>query len=141
MSFKTSRIIKSVNNAARKIPILHGIISSGNSKQVNIQNNVDSEIRDLKIVAPYGITSCPPDGLFAQMIINDSVTDNNNVCVGVHDPSAPSAETGEIVIYSSHSDTYIRIKKDGTITIKASRVDIDITDGVYINGSRVKTEV
>ncbi len=134
MSLKTSRMIKTVSNTIKKISILYGKISSGNSSTVNIQNTINSEIRDLRLITSYGIASCPTDGLFAQMLINDN---NNNVCIGVHNPNAPIAQSGEIIIYSSHQGSYIKIDKDGNITIKGVNVSIEASNDVTINGTKV----
>lgn len=94
------KMMSQASNSLKKIVIQFGRIASGTNSLVNVQNTVDGEIRGLKMIAPYGISSCPTTGLFAQMIVNG---DTNNVCVGVHNPKAPAAAPGEIVLYSSGS--------------------------------------
>jgi phage gp45-like len=119
MGLKTPKMMKQAQNTLKQVSIAFGRISSGNSSTVNIQNTADGDIRDLRIITPYGISSCPTTGLFAQMIINDNT---NNVCVGVHDPKAPVARAGEIILYSS-GGAYIKLGADGIITIKSVKVN------------------
>lgn len=117
---KMGKMISQANNAIKRLVIPFGRVASGTSTKLNIQNTANGEVREVKVVAPYGVSSCPPSGLFAQMIINDDV---NNTCVGVHNPKAPEAKPGEIVLYSS-GGAYIKLGADGSVTISGSRINI-----------------
>lgn len=120
MASKIGQMIKSTRDISKRIVIPFGRIASGSNTKVNVQNTVNGEVRDLKVITPYGVSSCPINGLFAQMIVNDDV---NSVCVGTHDPSAPKANAGEIILYSS-GGAYIKLGADGSITIHGTRIDI-----------------
>ena len=117
---KMGKMFSQANNAIKRFVIPFGRVASGTSTKLNVQNTANGEVRDVKAVAPYGVSSCPPSGLFAQMIINDDV---NNTCVGVHNPKAPEAKPGEIVLYSS-GGAYIKLSADGSVTISGSRINI-----------------
>lgn len=117
---KMGKMIGQANNAIKRLVIPFGRVASGTSTKLNIQNTANGEVREVKVVAPYGVSSCPPSGLFAQMIINDDV---NNTCVGVHNPKAPEAKPGEIVLYSS-GGAYIKLGVDGSVTISGNRINI-----------------
>lgn len=121
MALKTAKMIKQAQNTIKQVTLAFGKISSGTNSAVNIQNTVDGDIRDLRIITPFGISSCSPTGLFAQMIVNDNI---NNVCIGVHDPKAPIAKSGEIIIYNGAGNAYIKLGADGTVTIKGVKIDI-----------------
>ena len=120
MASKIGQIIKTTKDISKRIVIPFGRIASGSNTKVNIQNAVNGEVRELKVITPYGISSCPINGLFAQMIINDDV---NSVCVGTHDPSAPKVNAGEIMLYSS-GGAYIKLSADGSVIIHGTRIDI-----------------
>lgn len=120
MGSMLGRAMSQTSNQIKKMVVNFGRIASGNHLQVNIQNTVDGEIRGLKTIAPYGISSCPLSGMFAQMMING---DTNSVFLGVHNPKAPIAKPGEIILYSS-GGAFIKLGSDGVITIKGIRVDI-----------------
>lgn len=117
---KMGKMLSQANNAIKRFVIPFGRVASGTSTKLNIQNTANGEVREVKVIAPYGVSSCPPSGLFAQMIINDDV---NNTCVGVHNPKAPEAKPGEIVLYSS-GGAYIKLGADGSVTISGKRINI-----------------
>lgn len=117
---KMGKMLSQASNAIKRFVIPFGRVASGTSTKLNIQNTANGEVREVKVVAPYGVSSCPPSGLFAQMIINDDV---NNTCVGVHNPKAPEAKPGEIVLYSS-GGAYIKLGADGSVTINGKRINI-----------------
>jgi len=129
-------MMQQVKSSVRMASIPFGRISSSNNTTVNIQNTIDGEIRDLKVVAPYGIASCPVDGLFAQMIINGN---DNNVCVGVNNQAAPPTKSGETVLYSSGGAT-VKLGIDGSIAIgnmSGASVGIDKDGNISIYGKKV----
>ena len=117
---KIGKMLSQTNNTIKRLVIPFGRVASGTNTKLNIQNTANGEVREVKVVAPYGVSSCPPSGLFAQMIINDDI---NNTCVGVHDPKAPTAKSGEIVLYSS-GGAYIKLGADGSVTISGKRINI-----------------
>lgn len=117
---KMGKMLSKANNAIKRFVIPFGRVASGTSTKLNIQNTANGEVREVKVIAPYGVSSCPPSGLFAQMVINDDV---NNTCVGVHNPKAPEAKPGEVIIYSS-GGAYIKLDVDGTVTISGRRINI-----------------
>lgn len=120
MASRIGKMMNQASNTLKQLVVPFGKVASGTSTKLNIQNTVGCEVRDVKVIAPYGISSCPKSGLFAQMIIND---DANNTCVGVHNPSAPVAQPGEIILYSS-GGAYIKLGADGVVTISGTRINI-----------------
>ena len=120
---KRHAVAQSIRNAGTAVKnkvINFGRFSSGDGKMMNVQTTYDNEARSLKNISPYGVVSCPPSGLFAQIMMNDKT---NNTFLGVYNPNAPKVAPGEIVIYSS-GGAYIKLGTDGTITIKGTRIDI-----------------
>lgn len=99
----------------------YGIITSTGNGTANVQSSTVNESRDTKMVAPYGISSCPRSGMGAQTIINDG----SEVIIGVNDPNKPVARPGEIIIYS------------GGATISVYNGEINITGTVKVNGTTI----
>jgi hypothetical protein len=93
---------------------------SKNGNIVNGQDTSDSEIADLNIALPYGISSSGVDGIRIQIITNDNV---NNTVVGVIDSKRPPVRSGCLILYDK-SGTRISLNGDGTISISGT---------VYIN--------
>lgn len=119
-----------------------GRIASGTYLRVHVKNVADSEARELRLTAPYGISSCPLPDLFAQIVFNDHI---NNTCVGIWNDKAPEAKVGEIIIYNK-GKCRIKLLEDDTLeltngaaTIKmAPSGNIDITGNVInIKGSQI----
>lgn len=124
MASRIGKMMSQANNSLKRLVVPFGRVASGSGTMINVQNTVDSEVRELMVVSPYGVSSCPPSGLFAQMIVNG---DTNNTCVGVHNPNAPQVKSGEVILYSS-GDAYIKLDSDGVITIHGSRINWDVQD-------------
>ena len=120
MASKIAAMIKEAQETNRRSVIQYGKISSGDSDAANIQNVVDGDVRDAKMVTPFGISSNPPSGLYAQMMENNG----KYVCVGTHDPSAPKADKGEVIIYNGNHSAYIKLCADGTVEIKGTKINI-----------------
>lgn len=118
--YAVAQSIRNASVAIKNKVINFGKFSSGDGKIMNVQTTYDNEARSLKNISPYGVVSCPPSGLFAQIMINDKA---NNTFLGVYNPNAPKVAPGEIVLYSS-GGAYIKLGADGTITIKGTRIDI-----------------
>lgn len=72
--------------------------TSSGGHNANVNNLYNSQVRNAKMMMPYGVSSCPPSGIKAQAIVNNN---NDNVVVGVYDPSRPMVNTGDICLYSS----------------------------------------
>lgn len=110
---------------------------SNDGMTINGQNLSDSEIRDLHVALPYGISSSGIDGVRVQIITNDN---KNNVAVGVIDKDRPKVKSGCIIIYdksgstiSLNGDGNIRINSDGDIRINSNK-----NKDVYINNTSFK---
>lgn len=132
---KRHAVAQSIRNAGTAVKnkiINFGRFSSGDGKMMNVQTTYDNEARSLKNISPYGVVSCPPSGLFAQIMMNDKT---NNTFLGVYNPNAPKVAPGEIVLYSTGSTT-ISLKPDGTISITGAKIDIN-GQSININGGTV----
>lgn len=132
---KRHAVAQSIRNAGTAVKnkvINFGRFSSGDGKMMNVQTTYDNEARSLKNISPYGVVSCPPSGLFAQIMMNDKT---NNTFLGVYNPNAPKVIPGEIVLYSTGSTT-ISLKPDGTISITGVKIDIN-GQSININGGTV----
>lgn len=132
---KRHAVAQSIRNAGTAVKnkvINFGRFSSGDGKMMNVQTTYDNEARSLKNISPYGVVSCPPSGLFAQIMMNDKT---NNTFLGVYNPNAPKVAPGEIVLYSTGS-TIISLKPDGTISITGAKIDIN-GQSININGGTV----
>jgi len=114
-------------NAGSMISSILGTISSVSSggKSANIESFKDSELRELRIMLPYGISSSALDGMTAQVMINDG----HGTISGIYDTSRPNVKPGEIVIYSKYG-AKITLSDDGKISI-VSGTDINITSGCH----------
>lgn len=76
---------------------------SGGGKSVTVTNMNNSELRNLVPITPYGISSSPPTGLMAFVLVaNNSGRDG---IVGIFDPNKPSCSMGDSMIYSSGGAT------------------------------------
>lgn len=132
---KRHAVAQSIRNAGTAVKnkvINFGRFSSGDGKMMNVQTTYDNEARSLKNISPYGVVSCPPFGLFAQIMMNDKT---NNTFLGVYNPNAPKVAPGEIVLYST-GNTTISLKPDGTISITGAKIDIN-GQSININGGTV----
>lgn len=132
---KRHAVAQSIRNAGTAVKnkvINFGRFSSGDGKMMNVQTTYDNEARSLKNISPYGVVSCPPSSLFAQIMMNDKT---NNTFLGVYNPNAPKVIPGEIILYSSGSTT-ISLKPDGTISITGAKIDIN-GQSININGGTV----
>ena len=120
MASKIAAMIKEAQETNRRSVIQYGKVSSGDNNSTTIQHVVGGDVRDAKMITPFGISSNPPSGLYAQMM------DNNGkyVCVGTHDPAAPKVNKGEVVIYNGNHNAYIKLCADGTVEIKGTKINI-----------------
>lgn len=126
---KRHAVAQSIINAGTAVKnkvINFGRFSSGDGKMMNVQTTYDNEARSLKNISPYGVVSCPPSGLFAQIMMNDKT---NNTFLGVYNPNAPKVAPGEVILYSTGGAT-ISIKPDGTVSINGAKISVN---GASIN--------
>lgn len=99
-----------------------GVASSigGDGSVINGEHLKGTELRDLFVALPYGISSSGVDGIRMQIITNDN---KNNVVVGVIDGNRPPVKSGCIIIYDKAGST-IALMGDGDVRI----------NGVSFNG-------
>lgn len=109
--------------------LLIGRISSVSSdgKIIHAEAESGGEVRDMKSILPYGISSSPLDNMMTQIIMNGN---NYNSAMGVYDSNRPPALPGEIIIYNNN--TTIKLDKEGNI-----KIDIDNGNKVSINGHTI----
>jgi hypothetical protein len=108
----------------------YGIVTSVGSGTANVQSSTVNESRDMRVVAPQGISSCPSSGVGAQTIIND----DGEVMIGVNDPNRPIARPGEIIIYSGSATISVY---NGNISINGP---VNISGSLVVNGRNVQLE-
>lgn len=73
-------------------------VGSG-GKSVAVTNMNNSQLRNLVPITPYGISSSPPVGLMAYVLVADSSSKDG--IVGVYDPNKPQCSPGNSMLYSS----------------------------------------
>ena len=86
---------------------------AGNGHYANVEGYTNSEIRELSIMLPYGISSSALEGMGVQVILNSC---NNGTIVGVMDNGRPRVKPGEVILYSS-SGSRIEMLSDGKIKL------------------------
>lgn len=114
---------------------LIGTISSviKSNKTVYVRISDDEEIRDTKIVSPYGLFSLPVNNINGQIIFNNS--SKKAVLLGVDNPNIPvEVNPGETVIYSQ-SGSYIFLKSDGKVYING---DLNVIGNIIFTGTSAK---
>jgi len=92
----------------------HGVVSKPGSGSVSVRTF--AEMRDLPMVAPYGVAYCPPQNKRAVVM---PLTDGQ-ACVGVlaeHKELAP----GELLLFSS-GGAYIHLRGDGKVIINGKEI-------------------
>lgn len=105
------RAIQNARNA------LTGTITSTIKDDKTVFVNVsDEEIRDIKVVSPYGFFSLPLNNQMGQILFNN--TSKKASIVGVeHDKLPVEMEPGEAVVYCQ-GGTYMHFKNDGKVYIQ-----------------------
>ncbi len=76
--------------------------SGGGGKNVNVSNASNSQIKAVS-ATPYGISSTPPSGMMAFVLVGQG-SDRDGV-VGVYDPNKPSCGAGCCMMYSAGGAT------------------------------------
>lgn len=123
---------KFVSNASRgmasSISSLLARVSAASStgKTLNVESYGGSELRELKVMLPYGVSSSVPDDVLVQVIINGV----SNTVVGCHDSDRPSAKPGEVIIYSK-SGASIKLDINGGITLVTKSGHSVSVDDIY----------
>lgn len=73
-------------------------VGSG-GRSITVDNMNNSQLRNLVPIMPYGISSSPPSGLMAFVLVaNNSGRDG---VIGVYDYNKPSCKSGDCMMYSS----------------------------------------
>lgn len=73
-------------------------VGSG-GKSIAVTNMNNSQLRNLVPITPYGISSSPPIGLMAYVLVADNSSKDG--IVGVYDPDKPQCNPGDSMLYSS----------------------------------------
>jgi phage gp45-like len=122
------QIKDSVERTLKKIrSSLMGTITSTlkSNKSVYVKFSDEEEVRDIKVLSPYGFFSLPINGQTGQVIFNN--TSKKATLVGVvHDSLPVEINPGEALIYNQ-SGTYIHIRGSEVYVKGDLRVDGDIT--------------
>lgn len=136
---KMGRMMRQVQQSAKKLIVPFGKIASGTYLKVNIKNVADSEAREIRVIAPYGISSCPIPDLFAQIIMNDHI---NNTCPGIWNDKAPEAKPGEIILYNKENKVQVKLSEDNGYKVWNEKGSIEVKpDGTIVitNGAGTVT--
>lgn len=73
-------------------------VGSG-GKSIAVTNMNNSQLRNLVPITPYGISSSPPVGLMAYVLVADNSSKDG--IVGIYDPDKPQCNPGDSMLYSS----------------------------------------
>lgn len=128
---------KRVNRAVSKIKVgIIGRISSilKDSNEVFIKTSPEDELRDIRIITPYGLKCIPLVGLDAQVIFNNS--SKKASLIGIDGPSPIKLDIGEVILYNTKANTYIHLKNDKKIYFKG---DLEIKGKLNIDGDMTST--
>ena len=92
-----------------------GKVTSTNmgGKLANVETNSGSEIRELTITLPYGMSSSAIDGMVVQVVLNSA---NDGTVVGIIDSKRPVVSPGQTILYDK-SGSRIEMLGDGTIRL------------------------
>jgi phage gp45-like len=127
-----SRAMNATSNAQDKLrpSTLDKVTVVGADGRTSTETYSGTELRELRVVLPYGISSSALDGMMVQVVIND----NGGTVVGVVDPDRPHTDQGETVVYSRYGAT-ISLRSDGDIVMKTSNGNTisinDLYDRLY----------
>lgn len=131
----TKAILQNEHGINRIRPSSLDRITSVSDDRVNAETYNNSELRDILIALPYGISSMPLDNMSVQIISNNG----KHIAVGIIDPDKPKAPIGGLVLYDKNgnkitlSGDNISIENKGGNKITLSD-NIDIKHG---NGSNI----
>lgn len=100
---KFGAALNGVDNNHRQEGYVGRVSSSGSGgKNVQVANANGSQIKAVS-ATPYGISSTPPSGLMAFVLVGQG-SDKDGI-VGVYDPSKPSCGAGNCMMYSAGGAT------------------------------------
>jgi hypothetical protein len=119
---------KSVDNVRiSTLDKISSILAGG--RQANAETYTGSELRELRIMLPYGIASSGLDGMNIQVLINGK----HSSIVGTYDVNRPDTEPGELILYSK-SGSKIEMLNDSSVKISAngSAIMIDNSGNITI---------
>lgn len=121
-------IKRAVESSIRKIRIgIMGMITSVKKDgTVFIETSNDEELRDIKLISPYGLYSLPINGSTGQIIFNN--TSKKATLVGIEQLPPIEINPGETIVFNN-AGHYIYLKEDG----------IHVNGNLYIsNGDIIK---
>ncbi len=131
-----------IGRAVQRVKIaLMGRISSviRRSNEVYVRFSDEDELRDIKIISPYGIYSLPTNNKIGQVIFNNSTKKASLVGIEAGDGAPVQIDIGETLVYNENAKSYILLKNNGSIEIKASSVSVNSGSFTH-NGKTVRTE-
>lgn len=127
---KMGRMMRQVRSTAQKLIVPFGRIATSTYLRANIKNVADSEAREIRVITPFGVSSCPLPELFAQIIFNDHI---NNTCPGIWNDKAPEAKPGETILYNKDNKVQIKLSKENSLKMWNQVGSIEIkADGTII---------
>lgn len=92
------------------------------SNEVFIELSDDDEIRDAKIITPYGFYSLPKSGQYGQIIYNNSTKKVSLIGIDNRNKKPLSIDVGEVLIYNGLN--YIVLKNNNEIEITTDNIKI-----------------
>lgn len=105
---------------------ISSVLKSNNTVFVRINNE---ELRDIKLISPYGFFSLPLNDQNGQVVFNNST--KKAVFIGIEHENLPiEVNPGEAIIYCQ-SGSYISLK-DGKIHING---DLTVTGNITYSGN------
>lgn len=127
---RMGRMAKQVSVSAKKFIVPFGKIASGDGLKVHIKNVADSEAREIRVIGPFGVSSCPLPDTFAQIIFNDHI---NNTCPGIYDDKKPKAKPGEVILYNKENKAQVKLAEDNDIKAWNDKVSLELKpDGTIV---------
>lgn len=99
-------------------------VGSG-GKSVAVTNMNNSQLRNLVPIMPYGISSSPPPGLMAFVLVAQN--SGKDGIVGVYDENKPPCSPGECMMYSRGGAT-VRCTSGGAVLLNGRNVLKEIDD-------------
>jgi len=104
---------KQTNQASNAIVNARTTSIDASGKYANAEVFNGSEVREMTIMLPYGISSSALDGMGIQVVMSSS---NNGTVVGVDDKDRPVVKPGEVILYSKFGSK-IEMLSDGRISL------------------------
>lgn len=102
---------------------INSVIKSSSTTFVSI--SPEEEIRDIRILSPYGLYSLPNVGQSGQVIFNNSTKKATLIGVDNFDAKPIDIGIGEVILFNSNGGNYILLKNNGDVEIKGNNITID----------------